>query len=386
MDFDRLFVAPFFPCADLAAQPIGVVQAAIEAVPMQNAAFDFRHVEPAGVLGCVMELQAVQQPSRFIRRKRLVQSSPRMGVEVIEHQTNACGLRRMHVYQCTDAFGPVPFGPARRHPSMTPSSLRFATHTLIAHPFALIGIVLALDTTSVKRQGSVDLAKQLFAVFFHTDDGMASSVWPLVDPQDVLHVRHPFGIGCGRNAPRLHLPQLEIVFCNAWRTVSREARATYPSSTIRSASTRTVQRPRPRGGSPQARAITCGAPSPLMVTLSGRLEGRRGLRAVSKLSSTQCCRTRWRVERLAPNASAMASSAYLMPSGLASACSKLRPGSSLRAAPLPDETIFRSKHRSSSVRVTRNLTMGDLLLCKPQSVARRRIDLDQHVNRRLPNY
>src|SRR5207253_4215346 len=62
------------------------------------------------------------------------------------------------------------------------------------------------------------------------------------------------------------------------------------------------------------------------------------------------------------NASAMASSGYRMPSGLASACSKMRPWSNLRAAPLPDDTIVRSTQRSSSVRVTRNLAMGELLL------------------------
>jgi hypothetical protein len=44
MDFDLLFVAPCFPCANLAAQPIGVVHAAIEALTIQNADFDFRLV------------------------------------------------------------------------------------------------------------------------------------------------------------------------------------------------------------------------------------------------------------------------------------------------------------------------------------------------------
>jgi hypothetical protein len=76
MDFDLLFVAPLLPYADLLAQQIGVVQAAIEVLIIQNAALDFRHVEPTHVLGCVMERQAVQQLSRFIRRKRLGQGSP----------------------------------------------------------------------------------------------------------------------------------------------------------------------------------------------------------------------------------------------------------------------------------------------------------------------
>src|SRR6266568_9037729 len=309
-----------------------------------------------------------------------------MGVEVIEYQTNARRLGIIHVDQFADAFGPVLLRPACRHPDMTPSSQRLATHKLVAHPFALVFIVLAFDPSSAQRQGRVDLANQLFAGFIHTDDGIASVVGQLVDLQHVLHVIHEVGIGCGRNAPRFYLPQLKIVFFNAWRMVSREARATYPNSTSRSASKRTVQRPYPRGGSPQAKAINRCSTSPVMVTLSGRFRGRRGLRAASKLSSTNCCRTRWMVERLTLNASAMASSGYCMPSGFASACSKMRPWSNLRAAPLPDDTIFRSKQRSSSVRVTRNVAMRVLLLVKPQSVARRRTDRAQPVNRRLPSY
>jgi hypothetical protein len=52
----------------------------------------------------------------------------------------------------------------------------------------------------------------LFAGFVHTDDGIASIVGPWVDPKHGLQVIHAVGMGCGRNAPRLHLPQLEIVF------------------------------------------------------------------------------------------------------------------------------------------------------------------------------
>ena len=309
-----------------------------------------------------------------------------MGIEGIEHQRTACGLGRRHVYHLTDAGGPVALGPARRDPSMPSSSPRFATQKRIAHPCTLLCIVLAVDSPRGQWQGSVDRANQLFAGFVHAYDRRGSSGGPVGEPHDVLHVLDECGSGFGPNAPRCHLPKMELGLFHAWRTVSRAARATYPRSTSRSASQRTGQRPCRLGGSPQARAITCCATSPLMVTGSGRLRGGGGLRAASTLSSTQCCRTRWRVERRTPNASAMASSVYLMPSGLASACSKMRPWSSWRAAPLPDATILRSKQRASSVRVTRNLAMGDLLRLKPPCVVRRRIDPDQPVNRRLPSY
>src|SRR4029453_12073905 len=258
-------------------------------------------------------LQAGQQPTGFIGWKCLIQGRSRMGVEVIEHQTNTCRLGIIHIDQFTDACSPIPLGPACRHPDMPPSAQRFATHKLVAHPFALIFIVLAFDPPGTQRQGRVDLANQLFAGFVHTHDGIASIVGQLVHPKYVLHVIHEVSRGGGRHAPCFHLPQLELVFFNAWRTVSREARATYPNSTSRSASKRTVQRPCPGGGSPQAKAINCCSTSPVMITLSGRLRGQRGWRAASKLSSTNCCRTRGMVDRLTPNVSAMASSVYPMP-------------------------------------------------------------------------
>src|SRR5207253_7118124 len=134
---------------------------------------------------------------------------------------------------------------------------------LVAHPFALICIVLAGSPPHAQRQGRRDLANQLFAGFVHADHRCAVIVGQLVDPQDILHVIHKGGVRGGRNAPRFHLPQREIVFFNAWRMVSREARATYPNSTSRSASKRTVHRPYPRGGSPQAKAINRCSTSPV---------------------------------------------------------------------------------------------------------------------------
>ena len=320
----------------------------------------------------------------FQRRDR--QRAAKFLIEMIEDHTHACGLGGMDSDQLAEACGPVPRGPACCDPDMTPSAQRFATHTLVAPPFALRCRVLAGDPARAQRQGRGDLANQLLAGFVHTDHGSAGIVGPLVDPQHILHVLHAVGGGGGRHAPRFHLPQLAIVFLSAWRTVSRDARATYPSSTSRSASKRTVHRPCPGGGSPQANAINGCSPSPVIVTLSGRFRGRRGLRAASKLASTHWCRTRWMVDRRTLNASALASSGYGMPSGCASACSTMRPWSNLRAAPLPDDTIFRSTQRSSSVRVTRNLAMRNLLLLKPPCIARRKSDPDQPVNRRLPSY
>src|SRR2546423_15198750 len=84
-----------------------------------------------------------------------------MGVEIIEHQTNAGGVGIRDIGQFADAFGPVLPGPSGCDSDMTPSAQRFATPKLVAHPFALIFIVLAGSPPHAQRQGRSDLANQL---------------------------------------------------------------------------------------------------------------------------------------------------------------------------------------------------------------------------------
>jgi hypothetical protein len=176
------------------------------------------------VLGGVRDLPAVQPPSCCLRRQRLVQGRSRMGVEVSAHQRKASRLRSRHVEQCTDACGPVPCGPACRHPDMTPASPWCATPQWVASPCTLLCRVLASAPPSTPRPGGVDLPQQWLAGFVHPEDGRASIVGPWVAPKHVLPVRHAVGLGGGRQAPRVHLPQLALGLFHAWRMVSREAR------------------------------------------------------------------------------------------------------------------------------------------------------------------
>jgi hypothetical protein len=54
------------------------VDATIEALAGEDADLDLDHVEPAGMLWDVVELQSAQHPSRFIGRKGLVERPGRM--------------------------------------------------------------------------------------------------------------------------------------------------------------------------------------------------------------------------------------------------------------------------------------------------------------------
>ena len=62
-------VALLFPCGDFADEALWVVDSTVQALAAQDADLDLDHVEPAGVLGGVVELQAAQNAPGFGGRK-----------------------------------------------------------------------------------------------------------------------------------------------------------------------------------------------------------------------------------------------------------------------------------------------------------------------------
>src|SRR5262249_28477272 len=132
---------------------------------------------------------------------------------------------------------------------------------------------------------------ELLAGLVHTDHGPERIVRPAVDLQDILHP--PDELGIGRDAPHLDGPGLQLVFLNVRRMVSCEILSMWPSSTILSARRRKVQRSRPAGGLPHAKAIRWASCSPS--SIRGRRGTGRRTRARSRPPSTKSRRTRWTV-------------------------------------------------------------------------------------------
>src|SRR5262245_29201711 len=73
LDASLLGVASALPCGDLFDERRLVWDPTIEALVDHHADFDLDHVEPAGVLGGEVELEAVEDPACFRGFKRLVQ-------------------------------------------------------------------------------------------------------------------------------------------------------------------------------------------------------------------------------------------------------------------------------------------------------------------------
>ena len=65
VDTSALAIAPPLPVRDLGHEHRFVGDSAVEALPDHDPDFDLDHVEPAGVLGRVVEFEAAQDSPRF---------------------------------------------------------------------------------------------------------------------------------------------------------------------------------------------------------------------------------------------------------------------------------------------------------------------------------
>src|SRR5258707_3953792 len=68
-----------FPGVDFAAEPVWVVDSAVQALAAEYADLDLDHVEPTGVLGGVVELQAAPNSPGFGACERLMHRSAWVG-------------------------------------------------------------------------------------------------------------------------------------------------------------------------------------------------------------------------------------------------------------------------------------------------------------------
>src|SRR5204862_3070775 len=86
--------------------------APFEALAAQHSDLDLDHVEPAGVLGDIVELQPAQHASRFSGGEGLVERTSRVRRQIIEHDPDAVGFWKVDVGELAHAGGEVDGGTA----------------------------------------------------------------------------------------------------------------------------------------------------------------------------------------------------------------------------------------------------------------------------------
>jgi hypothetical protein len=85
MDMAGNFVESRFAIDRRTVSGGGAVKCRSSALADQDADLDLQHVQPAGVLGNVVEFQSAQHPSGFVGREGLIERAGRMRRQIVQH-------------------------------------------------------------------------------------------------------------------------------------------------------------------------------------------------------------------------------------------------------------------------------------------------------------
>ena len=225
---------------DFPAEGFLVARPLPETVAGENAELDFRHIQPAPMLGGVVKFQFPGYAPGLLRRERLVQRRLAMGVQIVQDHSNHLGLRVDLLHQPAHLMGEVHLGAPLRHRHMPPAGQRLAGQEQVPGPSPDVLVVLPLGTPRLRRDGRADIGQQLGGGLIEADHRPCRVVGFGLKVQHILHVGHEVGVHLG-NAPLLLLPRLEGVFFKWRRTASWDSDSTRPSSTALPASARSVQ-------------------------------------------------------------------------------------------------------------------------------------------------
>ena len=149
------------------------------------------------------------------------------------------------------------------------------------------------------------------------DNGSLGVVGPLIDVQDILHRGDKRGVLLGRNHPARSQVRPEFVFLSVRCTVRYEMLSMISRATSSSASSFSVHRLCPFGGSLQANAINRASLAPSSFLSVGGLARFFRSRAESSPSNTKRFRMPSTVDRLHEKASVICRSSQAGPSASA---------------------------------------------------------------------
>ena len=88
-DGSLLGVSGVLPSTNFGLQSLSTSHASIQALSAEDANFNLGHVQPACVLGRVVELHAAQELGGRARSNHIVEAHSKLGVQVVQNQVNS---------------------------------------------------------------------------------------------------------------------------------------------------------------------------------------------------------------------------------------------------------------------------------------------------------
>lgn len=211
IDFCVQIVPSVLPCRHFSLHLSHIVNPSVQTLPDEHVQLNLSHVQPTAVLGGIHKLKPVPQRLGHGGRKRLVEGTGAMGIEIIHHEGNLVGagvLPRNGVQK----GGPLRSRFSLRDLDEAGARQRFDGHEHIAHPAALVFVVIARRRPSPCRQRGPGGPNQLPGRFVHAHHGIAGIVGALVHIEHVLHLGHKGAVLRGGNDPLGVFPRLHFVF------------------------------------------------------------------------------------------------------------------------------------------------------------------------------
>ena len=204
-------VAIVLPCLAEPAERVVVRHPGGQAVPHEHADLYLRHVQPRPVPRREVDLQAVGEPPRLLRRERRVERGRAMGVEVVHHEHH---LLRVWMHLVAD----MPDDPRELLPAPPPRRdgaprvrQRLEGHEDVRDPVPDVLVVALPGAARPCRQALAELADELAGGLVEADDRAGRVVGALVDGEHVLHGRYELRPVLG-DAPLLDHPWAKLVF------------------------------------------------------------------------------------------------------------------------------------------------------------------------------
>ena len=213
-DPSLLCIAAQLPSVDLGNERGSIRKTSIQTLAIQDADFDFSHVEPTGVFRGVVKDNAAQQRPRFLDTEYVLEALAEMGIEVIHDQMDAA-CRSINLFeQMPDESHEIGLGTAVGHQDGAPSALGFHRHEQIAGANANVFVILPHGRAGLDRQWGARMLEQLLALLVQADDRFLR---PERTSVEVEQIAHPLPILFCQfaDAPHHIAPRLEAVFLAA---------------------------------------------------------------------------------------------------------------------------------------------------------------------------
>ena len=211
VDAGAIRIAFFLECMDTPPQDSLIRNTPPQTAAAEHAELDFGHVEPASMLGSVVEPQTSGDASGFVRHKSHIQGPKSMGVEVVEDNPDRVGLWIGFVNKPLHLVCKVLSCPPFRDGHVSVTRKGFNEHEQVACSLSSILGVVSLGLAGSCRSGFAHVRQQLSRGLVEAHHRLFGIMRFLVHVEYLLHGSNEVGAHL-RNAPLFLLPWPSVRF------------------------------------------------------------------------------------------------------------------------------------------------------------------------------